>query len=77
LFDIILDYSGWTIVPSDGRCIAASSRRTQVLLLCDRRNYDPSIAGLGTDRVPRYFAFELERISDRLFGAGKIQASKP
>jgi hypothetical protein len=44
------------------------------LLLCDRRSYDRSIAGLGASRAPRYFAFDFERISDRLFGASKIEA---
>ena len=46
----------------------------QVLILGDRRNYDPSIAGLGTGKAQRYFASDFDRLSDRLFGAGEIEA---
>jgi hypothetical protein len=40
------------------RCPSTATlvRRTQVLLLCDRRNYDRSMAGLGTGKAQRYFA---------------------
>jgi hypothetical protein len=36
------------------------------------RNYDPSIAGLGTGKVQRYVASDFDRLSDRLFDACKI-----
>jgi hypothetical protein len=58
----------------DGRCIAVSSRRTQVLLLCYRRNYDRTIAGLGTGKAQRYLASDLDRLSSRLFDASGIEA---
>ncbi len=44
--------------------VLGKSRRTQVLLLYDRRNYDQNGAGLGTHRVQRYFV----RDFGRLFG---------
>ena len=47
----------------------ASPRRTQVLLLCYHRNYDRSIAGLGTGKTQRYFASDFDRLSNRLFDA--------
>jgi len=52
--------------------MAAPSRRMQVLLLGDRRNYDRSIAGLGTGKAQRYFASDFDRLSDRLFDACEI-----
>src|SRR5258708_7075500 len=74
LFDVILDYSGWTIALSSSRrrCIEAPPRRTQVLLLCYRRNYDRSIAGLGSGKAQRYFASDFDRLSNRSFDASKI-----
>jgi hypothetical protein len=52
----------------------ASPRRTQVLLLCARRNYDRGIAGLGTSKARRYFASDVDRLSNRLFDASEIAA---
>ena len=52
--------------------MAAPSRRMQVLLLGDRRNYDPSIAGLGTGKAQRYFASDFDRLSHRLFDADEV-----
>jgi hypothetical protein len=52
--------------------MAAPSRRMQVLILGDRRNYDPSIAGLGTGKAQRYFASDFDRLSDRLFDTSEI-----
>ena len=49
-----------------------ASRRAQLSMRHGRRNYDRNIAGMG--RAPRYFAFDLECISDRLFGVSKIEA---
>ena len=49
-------------------------RRAQLSIRHGRRNYDRNIAGLGTGRAPRYFAFGLEGTSDRLFGVSKIEA---
>src|SRR5436190_9532 len=45
-------YCAWMIVPSSLRRetpanALGSSRRAQVFILCDRRGYDRSIAGLG------------------------------
>jgi hypothetical protein len=38
-------------------------RRAQLSIRRDRRNYDPSIAGLGTDKAQRYFASDFDRLS--------------
>jgi hypothetical protein len=46
----------------------------QVLLLCGRRTYDRSIAGLGTGKAQRYFASDFDRFSNRLFDARHIGA---
>jgi hypothetical protein len=50
------------------------SRRAQLSIRHGRRNYDRNIAGLGMGSAPGYFAFDLQRISDRLFGVSKIEA---
>jgi hypothetical protein len=44
--------------------------RAQLSIRRDRRNYDPSIAGLGTDKAQRYFASDL--IGFRLCDATEI-----
>jgi hypothetical protein len=44
----------------------------QVLILGDRRNFDPSIAGLGTGKAQRYFASDFDRLSDCLFDTSEI-----
>jgi hypothetical protein len=58
----------------------------QGLLLCDRRNYDRSIAGPGTGRAERYFASDLDRLSDHVrrqgiaaieVAAGSVQQTVP
>jgi hypothetical protein len=54
--------------------VSASSRRTQVLLLCFRRNRDRSIAVPGTGKAQRYFASDLDPLSSRLFDASGIEA---
>lgn len=41
----------------------ARPRRAQLSIRRDRRNYDPSIAGLGTDRAQRYFVSDFDRLS--------------
>jgi hypothetical protein len=48
-------------------------RRMQVRLLCDRRNYDRSVAGLGAGKAQRYFASDFDRLSDRLLDASGIE----
>jgi hypothetical protein len=53
---------------------SASSRRTQILLLCYRRNRDRSIAVPGTGKAQRYFASDLDPLSSRLFDASGIEA---
>jgi hypothetical protein len=55
------------VSPLQCHAVLESSRRAQVFLLCDRRRYDRSIAGLGAGRAQRYFAPELDR-SNRLTG---------
>jgi hypothetical protein len=40
------------------------------------RNYDRSIAGLGTGKAHRYFAYGLDRLSGRLFDAKEIAAAR-
>jgi hypothetical protein len=57
-----------------GKVRIASPHRTQVLLLCYRRNYDRSIAGLGTGKAQRYFASDFDRFSNRWFDASEIAA---
>jgi hypothetical protein len=38
-------------------------RRAQLSIRRDRRNYDRSMAGLGTSKAQRYFAFDFDRPS--------------
>ena len=56
--------------------ILGSSRRAQVLLLCYRRNYDRSIAGLGPGRAQRYVASDFDRLSSGLFDANRAAVSR-
>jgi hypothetical protein len=48
------------------------SRRAQLSIRHGGRNYERSVAGLGTDKAERYFASDFEW--NRLFGASKIDA---
>jgi hypothetical protein len=54
--------------------VVVAIRHAQLSIRHGRRNYDRNIAGLGKCRAPRYFAFGLEGISDRLFGVSMIEA---
>ena len=57
--------------------VDASRRHPAVrkfFLLRYRRNYDRTIAGLGTGKAQRYFASDLDRLSSRLFDANGIEA---
>jgi hypothetical protein len=63
-----------SVGPTDGvHCFAALYCRTQVVPLCDRRNYDRNITGLGMGRTPRYLLMAL-KLPDRLFGVSKLEA---
>jgi hypothetical protein len=42
-------------------------RRVQLSIRYGHRIYDRSMAGLGTAKAQRYFAFDLDPPSDRLF----------
>jgi hypothetical protein len=42
---------------------ARAPRRAQLSIRRDRRNYDRSMAGLGTSKAQRYFAFDFDRLS--------------
>jgi hypothetical protein len=50
------------------------SRRAQLSIRHGDRNYDRSIAGLGTGKAQRYFASDFDRLSSRLFKANGIAA---
>jgi hypothetical protein len=50
------------------------SRRAQLSIRHGDRNYDRSIAGLGTGKAQRYFASDFDRLSSRLFDAGGLAA---
>jgi hypothetical protein len=50
------------------------SRRAQLSIRRGDRNYDRSIAGLGTGKAQRYFASDIDRLSSRLFDAGGLAA---
>jgi hypothetical protein len=54
-------------------CVLGLCRRAQVLLLCDRLNYDRSIATPGMGSVRRYFTCEFDRLSG---AAGRSEAVK-
>jgi hypothetical protein len=45
------------------------SRRAQLYIRNGDRNYDRSIAGLGTGKAQRYFASDFDRLSSRWFDA--------
>lgn len=50
------------------------SRRAQVFIRQGHRNYDRSIAGLGTGNAQRYFASDFDQLSSRLFDPNGIAA---
>jgi hypothetical protein len=50
------------------------SRRAQLSIRHGDRNYDRSVAGLGTGKAKRYFASDFDRLSCRLFDANGIAA---
>jgi hypothetical protein len=62
----------WTydsFVPRD-----RASRRAQLSIRHGRRNYDRSIAGLGTGKTQRYVASDFDQLSDHLFDPREIAA---
>jgi hypothetical protein len=50
------------------------SRRAQLSIRHGDRNYDRSIAGLGTRKAQCYFAYDFDRLSSRSFDANGIAA---
>jgi hypothetical protein len=50
------------------------SRRVQLSIRYGDRDYDRSIAGLGTGKAQRYFASDFDRLSSRWFDANGIAA---
>ena len=50
------------------------SRRAQLSIRYGDRNYDRSIAGLGTRKAQRYFASDFDWLSSRLFDVNGIAA---
>jgi hypothetical protein len=50
------------------------SRRAQLSMRYGDRNYDRSIAGLGIGEAQRYFAFDFDQLSSRVFDANGIAA---
>jgi hypothetical protein len=48
------------------------SRCVQLFIRHGDRDYDRSIAGLGAGKAQRYFAYDFDRLSSRLFDADRI-----